>query len=321
MRRSFLVIPAQLGVACLLLGGSVSAQNIVGFQAAPAVEHAATTTTHYEKVAFYDCYGRLCHHYKPVVVAAPAAKVVEPVTVTNPIGQQNTDNSVTYKYTYNITYGQLPAEQGSTVYGYPSSVFESADVYGNIDLGAQLNNLNRLAAQMGSDASSVANGLKDTVDKLGANQARIAEIQANKQALVASILATAEQTRANADLAKALRAENSAHFERRVEVIQGDRVQKVTPDNGQPDPVAPPPEVAGVQVVFNRACVSCHGAGSKKGGLDLSDLSKVSAAQADKIADRITTADASRRMPPVQEGHDVNALTPAEIKAILKAMH
>lgn len=301
------------------------AQQHVGFQAAPAAtaHSAGGTTTHYEKVPYYDSYGRLCYHYRQVTVQAPVQKA-EPLTVTNPIGQQNTDNSVTYQYTYNISYGQFPADQGSTVYGYPSSLFESADVYGNIDLGAQLDGMNRLAGQLGSDATSVVNGFKDTVDRLGANQARIAEIRANKDAIVATLLANSEQTRANAELAKALRASDSLHYERRENITRGDGQTRVNPDPANPNPVpapAPSAQLQAVQAIVDKSCASCHNPGSKKGGLDLSDLRAVTNPQAKKIVDRITTAESSRRMPPRQEGHEPVLLTPDEIATIIKAMN
>ena len=319
-------LPSVLTVALLVCSAlPLCAQQNVGFQAAPAANtYSGGTSTHYERVPYYDAYGRLCYHYKQVTVAAPAVKA-EPITVTNPIGQQNTDNSVNYQYTYNISYGQFPAEQGSTVYGYPSSLFESADVYGNIDLGAQLSGMNRLASQLGTDAVSVANGFKDTVDKLGANQARVAEINANRQAVVATLLATTEQTKANAVLAQALRASDSLHYERRENVTRGDGQTTVTPDPANPQPKpAPPPASAtlqAVQAILDRSCVSCHGPTTKKGGLDVSDARLITSEQAKKIEDRITTIVPSRRMPPIQDGHEPQTLLPAEIGTILRAMN
>ncbi len=68
---------------------------------------------------------------------------------------------------------------------------------------------------------------------------------------------------------------------------------EVAPPLSAPEPGGP----LGAANIFKAACVSCHNPTKHDGGLDLTDLSKLTAAAGEKILDRVTTNDTAKRMP------------------------
>lgn len=102
-----------------------------------------------------------------------------------------TNNSTSNTYTYNINYAQPAVQQGSTMYGVPSTQL-SLQSYGNVDLGATVDGLLRLSADMQTGVTSTAGEAR----ALAADIAGYAAAQNQAVAAVAEIQAQADLLRA-----------------------------------------------------------------------------------------------------------------------------
>lgn len=255
------------------------------------------------------CYNGNCA--VPLAVApVAAASVGVSASVSSGFIPAAVDNSITNSYTYNLSYSQLPAAQGSSLLGYPNMNL-SADIYSNIDLAAQLNDLTRTASQMSSDANNVLKGVGDQVGRLADNQKEIAKASIQSNALVASILANAQNTQAQANLATALRVPDSAPAPA--------AAQPAAPGNQGANQAAPADNLQQIQTLFNTKCVSCHKADKNLGGLDLTDIAKLDHAKCDKILNRVTTDDLDKRMPRTADGKPGEKLSVPELKLLFNS--
>lgn len=305
-----------LGLLALIsLAGPVSAQTntSVGVQlAAPA------PTSQYVRKSYWRC-GREYYYYE----LAPAAVAAAAPVINNPIGAQNTDNSISY--TFNISYSQLPTAQGSSVLGYPGGFNSLADIYGNVDIGANLDMIARITAQQSADASNNLRALGDTVSKIHGEQKDLAAQQIRGQALVASILATAEQTKAQATLAEKLETGSRVKVESTYRVEQGSGKTEIIPDT--PAPPAPgngadnnsSNNLQKIQALFTAKCTACHSAAKKQGGLDLSSVTALTPTQVDRILERVSHADPAKRMPLAADGKPGEPLGLSELKLLYKS--
>jgi len=208
------------------------------------------------------CYPCVQRH----VVAQPAAKVVAQGAPSPNVTTTSTDNSITYQY--NIQYGQLPAAQGETLYGY------RAATYSNTDLGVD----NYISQRLVADASAIQSKVLAGQQANAAAAAEIAKLQV-KASVISQALAALDEpataaTSSQATFTQEIHAGASASVGG---AAGGDTAlaQRVTN-------------------LVNAKCVSCHGATRQAGGLDLSDLSKVDGAS---ILARVTSADPTKRMP------------------------
>lgn len=178
------------------------------------------------------------------------------------------------------SYSQMVAPQGSTIYGYR----EVADVYGNVDLGALYNSVLRLREQSYGNESRATSETHALVGELGDQVARVEEIRAKAQA--ASAVLSAASAKDKTTLLKEFwssRPEPGASGAAvRVEsargAVRGDALAKLS-------------------VLVNQKCVSCHSATKQNGGLNLADLSVLTADQGRAVLSRITSTDQEKRMP------------------------
>lgn len=264
-------------------GQAAAAATNIGYQAAASASQAAQ---YYQKNCYYDSCGRRYCRYTPVAAPAAAEKTI------NATGAVNTDNSVTYSYVYNLTQSsQLPAAQGSTILG----VSEVADIYGNLDLGALLDQSLRMSAQINSDATQVASGVTATLRDVAAAATRDSETRTKAAAAVAVLQAQTVQQEA---LIRSLAPADSLHIERRVE--HGDGQTHIVPDSPPAAGKAGSGEAGSIErlkAIFVRNCAECH-INDKKGNLDLSNPLTLTEQQVSHILERVTTRDPEKAMPP-----------------------
>lgn len=325
---------AQYGNSSYDASSSVG-QNNVGYAAAPKAQTYASTgySTYYTPTYYNRCGRRYCY-YQPVTYATQTYTPQPQTTnVTNPIGAVNTDNSVTYQYTYNITHAQQPYPQGSSLLGYPG-ITSTADVYSNVDLAANLDTYTRAVAQSSSDASSILGRINDTFQNIASNQKELAATAIQAQAMTAMAIADVERTKAQSVLAKSLQTQTGSG----VTVTQGYRVEqgsgqtRIVPDPSTTDPNIPPPppdrtspsplpadNLGQIQLMFNARCVMCHSGTTPKGGLNLTNVSVLNAAQVESVLNRTTHPDPLKRMPLTAEGKPGEPLSTAELKLLFKS--
>lgn len=245
---------------------------------------------------------------------APIVKVAEKQIQVVPT---STDNSIVYNYTYNITNSQLPTQQGSTIYGYPTgaqSFTSVADIYGNVDLGALYDQAIRLASDANKYGSTATVGVNALIDSAGARRAQVAEILAKGQA-------TSQIALASAEIAKATAAANSVHIERQYTPAVEANAQASVSGYGGDSAVSSTETTelrAGLERIFRTRCVSCHGA-EPKGGLDLRSIDTLSEQDAESVLDRIVHPDPAKRMPLAADYSPGTPLPMEEIKLIFAA--
>jgi mono/diheme cytochrome c family protein len=267
---------------------------------------------YYERYEYYQCGRKYCG-YRPVWKQAAAVKS-EPVHQEfNPIGSVNTDNSTTHSYVYNITYGQLPVAQGSTLYGYSFS--SVADVYGNTDIGALYNQAIRLAGDSNAYADKATSNAMSLVAQAGRERTKVAEILAKGQVIAqanasAAALASAVSTGTEVNVEASRTTESSVSVEHNVK--QGDGKTEIKPE---PKPV----DTTSVQKIFDQRCVECHREGKEKGGLRHDDAAKLTVQDVEEILSRVTSPNPELRMPKGQDGAPGAALSVEEIAVLFKA--
>lgn len=165
-----------------------------------------------------------------------------------------------------------PTPQGNTVFGYSAI----ADVYGNVDLNQLYEQAIRLAEvsqRHGHEATVNAHTL---IREEGSWRARVAEIIAKGQA-AREALQGAQATGGRVEFRAFGTTPNSA---------------PARASNAQAEQV-----YSQLQSLVNDKCVKCHKADKLEGGLDLTDLSALSAEQGHSIFERIYSADPEKRMP------------------------
>ena len=259
---------------------------------ANAGDPLALGNTLYERYVYNQC-GRDYYGYRPV--AAPTQGVA--AAPANALGQPaGADNSISY--VYNINYGQLPSAQGSTVYGYSNT----ADVYGNTDLGALYNMAIRLASDQATFSDKASKNALSLIAQEQRSRAKVAEILATGQVLH-------QQNAANVALAQALAAKPAVSVETTVHSVSSGTQTTV-------------PQVAGqaldVQTVLNNRCVSCHKTGNEKAGLSMEDAKTLTAQDVKKILARIISPNPELRMPRNPDG-TAGALSVEESAVLFKA--
>ena len=323
-----LTLTAFVGVASAQYGNydasSSVGQNNVAYQAAPKSNYASGGYYQYVTRCYYRCGRKYCY-YEPVWVAGQANYQSQPQTtnVNNPIGAVNTDNSVTYQYTYNITHAQMPYPQGSSVLGYPG-LTSAAEVYGNMDLATNLDTFQRAVAQNSSDGQALLGKLGDTFNHIAAHQKDLAAAAIQAQAMTAMAVADVEKTKAQATLAASMKADGSSGLQvnQAFKIEQGGGATKVEPDPSNPNPTVPPlptDNLGQIQQMFNLRCVSCHGGNTPKGGLNLEDAKRLTAVQVDSVLTRVTHSDPAKRMPLTAEGKPGEPLPMHELKLLFKS--
>jgi mono/diheme cytochrome c family protein len=302
-----------LAIACLLLAATPSLADGYGYGSHSELGQQNNVTVNvgrsgysggywdYQPVRYQHC-GRWYTSYRRVWIPAQQqqqqyAAQGQPVM---PVGSINTDNSSTYNYSYTINYSQLPTAQGSTLYG--QAFTETADIYGNLDLGVYYDQAIRVLADSGRLHDSAIQGTLSLLDQAGQNQTRVAETLARGEA-------DARRFQALAELAKANAVPNSAHVSRQFSVQQGSGQTQV---DGQTVP-----GIGRLQTVFNQYCVKCHGGVKTEGGLNLSDVSRLDEKTGENILDRITTSDPGKRMPRTADGKPLS-LDPESFKIIFR---
>lgn len=199
-------------------------------------------------------------------------------------------------------YSQLPAAQGSTLYGYR----ELADVYGNVDLGSLYDQVLRLRQQSYTAESKATSETHALVGDLGTQLARVMEIQAKADAAAKVLQAATPKDRATILREFWAKGSNSGTVQGNVQLRQ---------------PAVTANYVAIAQQVANTRCVSCHSATNKQGGLDLSDLSLLNATQGRNILDRIVHKDPSKRMPLKADLSPGEPLSREEVAAFYMAAY
>ena len=202
----------------------------------------------------------------------------KPVTHTTTASTTNNDNSISY--TYNISYEQPTAAQGSTLYGIAST-------YATTDLGSLFHAASRLAG----DASALAAQANAGALSIGSDVARVAEIQAQGQAAAAALAAA--------------KPAPSSVIGRQYNVTNESRAS-----------VAASPAGTDLSSIITSKCVGCHNPAKAAGGLDLTDLGKV---DSEKVLARITHVDPSKRMPLAEGGGPGQPLSVAELRAFFGA--
>lgn len=195
---------------------------------------------------------------KPVYVAPQAAPSYSTST---------TDNSVSY--TYNLQYGQLPAAQGSTLYGY-----SQANTYANYDLGVD----HLISQRLVADASAIQSKVLAGQQVAAASAAEIAKLQIKGQIITSALNALADTSTA---------AQTEATFKQEISVAGG---ASASVGAG----ISSDALLERTVGIVNAKCISCHGATRQAGDLDLRDLSHVDGA---KILARVTNPDPTKRMP------------------------
>ena len=200
-------------------------------------------------------------------------------------------------------YSQFPTPQGNSVYGYR----ELADVYGNVDLGALYNQAMRLREQSYGNESKATSEVHALVDGLGSNIAKIREIEAKGQAAAAALSASAAKDRATV-----LREFWSTYDSR-----TKSSPSPASPSQGQPQAA----QAGSLQGIVQQKCVACHNSEKKNGGLDLSDLAKVTEAQTNKILERIIHPDPTKRMPIREDLSPGEPLSKNEVAAFFVAAY
>lgn len=221
----------------------------------------------YTRVVVPSCYSPTgyIYQYKQAYVAKPAATY----TTTN------------YTYTYNIAASQPAAPQANTLYGVPG-VQLALSSYGALDIGATVDGLLRLSADMQTGAKDVAGDVSALTSDLAAltasqNQAitAVAEIQAKTELLRAAApspqLALSFQTGIG---------------------------EKAIMQNG-----------IQLGALTAKYCASCHGAnGANREVFSLESLSTLEGKS--KAVARIVTTDPELKMP---KGQDLNAVEQVEL--------
>lgn len=219
----------------------------------------------YTRVVVPSCYSPTgyIYQYKQAYVAKPAATY----TTTN--------------YTYNLTYSQPAAQQANTLYGVPG-VQLALSSYGALDVGATVDGLLRLSADMQTGAKDVAGDVSALTSDLAAltasqNQAitAVAEIQAKTELLRAAT--------PSPQLALSLRTGIG---------------EKASMQSGLQ-----------LGALTAKYCASCHGAnGANRAVFSLDALSTLEGRS--KAVARIVTTDPELKMP---KGVELNAVEQVEL--------
>lgn len=175
-----------------------------------------------------------------------------------------TDNSISY--TTNIQYGQLPAAQGDTLYGYRASTYSATD------LGVD----NYISQRLVADASAIQSKVLAGQQANAASAAEIAKLQIKGQIITTALAALADTSASS---------EQQATFTQNIHTEASASVGSSGGDTALAQRVTN---------LVNAKCVSCHGPSRQAGNLDLSNLANVDGA---KVLARVTSADPTKRMP------------------------
>lgn len=180
-------------------------------------------------------------------------------------------------------YSHYPTQQGATIYGY-STV---ADVYGDVDLGALYQQALRLGEQAQTYGAAAARDSKTLIAQEGENRAR-----------VAAILAEAQATREKLDAARPTSQSQIRTHQFRINTHSGGGQPGATPDEatdagGGVSALGANP----LLTLVSNKCVRCHGGAKTEAGLDLRDLTKLTADQGTAVLARIVDPDPERMMP------------------------
>lgn len=210
-------------------------------------------------------------------------------------------------------YGQFPAAQGQTVYGYN----EIADIYANVDLGQLYDSVLRLREQSYGYESKATSETHALVGDLASKMAEIKEIEAKGRAASAALKASEAKDRTTL-LREFWSAYPSASgttstTTRRSQSTSSVTVGGMAGGGGQ--------ALALVERVVANKCISCHTSGGAQGGLNLDDLTALTPEQSTKILDRIVSPDENARMPLAQDRSPGEPLSREEIAAFFFAIY
>lgn len=232
---------------------------------------------------------RVCYPcYRPSYVAPTVTVEAKGVPAAAPnYSTSSTDNSVSY--TYNIQYGQLPAAQGDTLYGYRAST------YSNTDLGVD----NYISQRLVADASAIQSKVLSGQQANAAAAAEIAKLQIKGQIITSALNALADTSAANGGDASATFTQN----------IQASASASVGSSDNQ--------LATKVTQLVTQKCVGCHGPTRQAGNLDLSNLANVDGA---KVLARVTSADPTKRMPLAAGDTPGTPLSVGELSTLFAAV-
>jgi mono/diheme cytochrome c family protein len=200
-------------------------------------------------------------------------------------------------YSGQQSYAQLPVAQGSTVYGYT----QSADVFGNTDIGQLYNMALRLGSESTAAGKEATVNAQNLVGQLGQAATAVEEIRAKAEGVAAIANAEAQATVAKVNALKGSDRANVTTKEFRIEngVKTESGGMKVSPNKNIGDQGA---NLRRLQGIFQANCVGCHRPGGKHSELNLEDVTKLTDADVDNIISRIETHDLTKRMPQAADG-------------------
>ena len=211
----------------------------------------------------------------------------------------------------NSGYSQPVAQQGSTITGYNEYV---ADIYGNLDLQALYEQALRNRSSAREMESQAASETHQLLDGLGERAGAVAEIQAQSQALSSAM----RELRGMLD---SMRPQSRARIEKReYEVSPTGPATDQT--NAQPSAGTRNSVGAALQGLFDRKCTSCHSPGkaaTEMSGIDLSDFTKLTTNDVERIIASVETNDPAKRMPRAADGGAAPPLTAFERRLIIYA--
>lgn len=201
------------------------------------------------------------------------------------------------KYGGSGVYGDLPLQQGNTVYGSLDPTYNGlADPFRNFDVGAHINMLGSLATQVETGSARVRSDLAGTIQQTTESYRLIRETESRIAGMNETLRLFAEALKANES--------------KTLQIIKGaDGVPtlRVIEPPGGPPPAAPDGGAGGagdfgrLNSLIAARCVDCHGGGKTSSDQKLllgkgrtPDLSRLTETQAKKIWKRVSDGS----MPP-----------------------
>lgn len=194
------------------------------------------------------------------------------------------------------TYSQLPVAQGSTIYGYT----QSADIFGNTDIGQLYNMALRLGSESNKYGSEATINAQNLVGELGKAASAVEETRAKAEGVARIAEAEAKATVAKIQALKG--PDRATVTTQSFKVESGNTKQSQIGITPQANVAAQGDNLRRLQSIFDTNCISCHKPGGKHSELDLTDVTKLTDNDVDKIIERIESHDLTKRMPQGSDG-------------------
>jgi len=212
-----------------------------------------------------------------------------------------------------VNYNQPIAEQGTTVYGYPS-LSQFAQSYGQVDLALLYNQAARLTDQAQQLAGQANLDFQALVQAEGNNRAAVAKIIAQGMAAKEALRAAKGDPVQPVQRSFTFKVTQDPSGQLKVEKVQQGTQPSFNLLGGGGPQKTTVPDATSVSTLLQNKCVRCHSNSTARGGLNL--LGPITDAQQKSILTRVTTSDTSKRMP--QGGPP---LTVQELSLLFKAMN